>query len=170
MSGPQIMFVCDYCSEHNPEMCGHYDAEDIRLAPNGSWLCESCFDEETPSELGRFSDAPIAYLEAAQSPSPAPGVVGSLWVPAKPDHKKIGWTYDFDQTERLSRAAEKATGYDAVMEVVEFVMAEADRRYKTALASISQPAKGERSEVEDAGAKLAKAMWGIDLVQKGDKA
>src|SRR5690606_32932708 len=64
----------------------------------------------------------------------------SLWVTAKPEHAKIGWTYDFDQTERLSRAAEAATGYDAVMEVVEFVMAEADRRHKSKLARLkAQP-------------------------------
>lgn len=59
----------------------------------------------------------------------------SLWVPAKPEHAKIGWTYDFEQTERISRAAYDSTGYDATMEVVEFVMAEADRRLATALAA-----------------------------------
>lgn len=59
----------------------------------------------------------------------------SLWVPAKPEHAKLGWTYDFEQTERISRAAYDSTGYEATMEVVEFVMAEADRRHAAALAA-----------------------------------
>jgi len=59
----------------------------------------------------------------------------SLWAPATADQSVSGWTYDFDQIERISRAAYNGTGYDATMEVVQFVMAEADRRYTTALAA-----------------------------------
>ena len=70
----------------------------------------------------------------------------SLWVPAKPEHAKIGWTYDFEQTERIARAAHDSAGYDAVMEVVEFVMAEADRRHATALAA--KDAELEREKLE----------------------
>lgn len=75
----------------------------------------------------------------------------NLWVPAKPEHAKIGWTYDFEQTERISRAAYDSTGYDATMEVVEFVMAEADRRHATALAAKA--------------AELAEARKALDLFE-----
>ena len=79
-----------------------------------------------PAEVGGHADAQTEARAIAQT---------SLWVPAKPEHAKIGWTYDFEQTERIARAAYDSTGYDAVMEVVEFVMAEADRRRATALAA-----------------------------------
>src|SRR5690606_35777469 len=74
----------------------------------------------------------------------------SLWVPANPEHAKLGWTYDFEQTERIARAARDGTGYDATMEVVEFVMAEADRRHATALA-----AKDAELAAEHAALRLA---------------
>lgn len=74
----------------------------------------------------------------------------SLWVPAKPEHAKLGWTYDFEQTERISRAAYDSTGYEATMEVVEFVMAEADRRHRTALAA---------KDAELAAVKVSNNKW-----------
>ena len=89
---------------------------------------------------------------ALAHPESSAEAVESLWATAKPEHLKIGWTYDFDQTERLSRAAEAATGYDATMEVVEFVMAEADRRHKSALAHARAEAVGVLSEIEIANA------------------
>lgn len=76
-------------------------------------------------------DELIAAYEALSTVTPAE--VGGLWVPANPEHAKLGWSYDFEQTERIARAAYDSTGYDATMEVVEFVMAEADRRHRTAL-------------------------------------
>src|SRR5690606_13481830 len=71
----------------------------------------------------------------------------------KPDQVKIGWTYDFDQIERVTRSAEKATGYGAVMEVVQFVMAEADRRHRSALRTILESnaaLERERDEFREA--------------------
>jgi len=104
-------------------------------------------------------EALVAALTAAIGAG-GQAVAGSLWVSAKPEHAKIGWTYDFDQTERLSRAAEKATGYEATMEVVEFVMAEADRRHKSALAHPVQP--GWRDSLLDklAEYKNFELSWG----------
>lgn len=42
---PKIMYVCEHCHEHNPEMCGH-DRTDIYVTPDGQWLCDGCLDEE----------------------------------------------------------------------------------------------------------------------------
>lgn len=78
----------------------------------------------------------------------------SLWVPAKPEHAKIGWTYDFEQTERISRAAYDSTGYEATMEVVEFVMAEADRRHATALAAKDADLDGWKNTATEYAAEL----------------
>lgn len=78
----------------------------------------------------------------------------SLWIPAKPEHAKIGWTYDFEQTERISNAAYKSTGYDATMEVVEFVMAEADRRHRDAITT-ERAAHAETKRERDEAIKAA---------------
>jgi hypothetical protein len=94
-------------------------------------------DLKSPEQFNAWSALDLALTLApvgGQTDLPVAGE--SLWVPAKPEHSRIGRTYDFDQTERLADAAEKATGYGATMEVVEFVMAEADRRHKSTL---SQP-------------------------------
>lgn len=95
----------------------------------------------------------------------------SLWVPAKPEHAKIGWTYDFEQTERISRAAYDSTGYNATMEVVEFVMAEADRRHRDALsAKDAELAAAHQRYVDaneariDAEAQLAEARKALGLM------
>jgi len=73
----------------------------------------------------------------------------SLWAPATADQSVSGWTYDFDQIERISRAAYNSTGYDATMEVVQFVMAEADRRYTTALAAKDAEIAALKKEAAD---------------------
>lgn len=73
----------------------------------------------------------------------------SLWAPATADQSVSGWTYDFDQIERISRAAYNGTGYDATMEVVQFVMAEADRRYITALAAKDAELAALKKEAAD---------------------
>lgn len=73
----------------------------------------------------------------------------SLWAPATADQSVSGWTYDFYQIERISRAAYNGTGYDATMEVVQFVMAEADRRYITALAAKDAETSALKKEAAD---------------------
>lgn len=96
----------------------------------------------------------------------------SLWVPAKPEHAKLGWTYDFEQTERISRAAYDSTGYEATMEVVEFVMAEADRRHATALAAkdaelaaVHQRYVDANEARIDAEAALAEARKALEAIE-----
>lgn len=84
----------------------------------------------------------------------------SLWAPATADQSVSGWTYDFDQIERISRAAYNGTGYDATMEVVQFVMAEADRRYTTALAAKDAEIAALKKEAADVVRPFAKIADG----------
>ena len=84
----------------------------------GTWMDEMC----------------LTFLRTYLSTT-TPAEVGGLWGPANPEHAKLGWSYDFEQTERIARAAYDSTGYDATMEAVEFVMAEADRRHCDALSA-----------------------------------
>lgn len=91
----------------------------------------------------------------------------SLWIPAKPEHAKIGWTYDFEQTERIARAAYDSTGYDATMEVVEFVMAEADRRHRDALTT-ERAAHAETKRERDEAMKALEQIAAIESVSNCD--
>jgi hypothetical protein len=122
----------------------------VTEAPVGEWAIDRSTDSPilTYEKCSVIQDEQAFYvlsLIRAAIGAGGQAVAESLWVPAKPEHKKIGWTYDFDQTERLSRAAEKATGYDATLEVIEFVMSEADRRHKSTL---SQPHPADERVVE----------------------
>ena len=42
---PRILYVCEYCFEHNEEMCGN-DRQRMNVAPDGRWLCDDCRDGE----------------------------------------------------------------------------------------------------------------------------
>lgn len=42
---PRILYVCEHCQEHAPEMCGR-SRDDIYVTPSGQWLCDECIDEE----------------------------------------------------------------------------------------------------------------------------
>lgn len=48
----RIMYVCSGCADGNPEGCGHYDRNDLRVLPDGRWLCEACFDDTDQVERG----------------------------------------------------------------------------------------------------------------------
>lgn len=45
MSDGKIMYVCELCADENPEICGHYDRNELRIMPDGKWVCEPCFDD-----------------------------------------------------------------------------------------------------------------------------
>lgn len=90
----------------------------------------------------------------------------SLWAPATADQSVSGWTYDFDQIERISRAAYNGTGYDATMEVVQFVMAEADRRYITALAAKDAETSALKKQVEELTAERDEEAKCVDYAEK----
>ncbi len=40
----RVMYVCTLCADENPEGCGHYDRRELAVMPDGSWLCEQCWD------------------------------------------------------------------------------------------------------------------------------
>jgi len=52
MSEHRIMYVCTDCADNMPEGCGHFDRNDLRLMPDGRWLCEGCFDDTTQVDRG----------------------------------------------------------------------------------------------------------------------
>jgi hypothetical protein len=56
VSEHRIMYVCTECADGYPEGCGHYDRSDLRLMPDGRWLCESCFDDTDQTERGNTTD------------------------------------------------------------------------------------------------------------------
>lgn len=43
---PEILYVCESCTNHSPESCGRPYPGEIRRAPNGMWLCDSCYDSD----------------------------------------------------------------------------------------------------------------------------
>lgn len=67
---PSIMYVCDQCAEHNPEACGHYEPKMLAVMPDGSWLCEDCFDESVRTVLESSPD--FRQPAFADMPHPKP--------------------------------------------------------------------------------------------------
>lgn len=56
----KIMYVCESCAENRAESCGHFDRADVRVAPDGRWLCNECYEDETPSDAWPWSKLPPA--------------------------------------------------------------------------------------------------------------
>lgn len=52
----KIMYVCEDCADNNPESCGHYDRNDLRVLPDGKWICDGCYDDLTSYDLGLEPD------------------------------------------------------------------------------------------------------------------
>lgn len=48
----RIMFCCEECVDNYPEGCGYFDRNELRVMPNGKWLCASCFDECDARDYG----------------------------------------------------------------------------------------------------------------------
>lgn len=53
----RIMYVCSQCADHNPEGCGHYRREDLRVVGD-EWLCDGCFDASYSLERLCWNDYP----------------------------------------------------------------------------------------------------------------
>ena len=72
----QIMYVCDPCAENAPEMCGHYDVSELRVLPNGTTVCQDCYDEIAPTDYGVEDDAegyrPLWSTFPKPTPAPTP--------------------------------------------------------------------------------------------------
>jgi hypothetical protein len=75
MSHQRIMYVCSDCADGNPEGCGHYDRCDLRVLPDGRWLCESCFDDTDQIERGNHDED--AYKHWGDLPMPPEYAVSS---------------------------------------------------------------------------------------------
>ncbi|MGF6434361.1 hypothetical protein [Bradyrhizobium elkanii] len=58
MTKQRIMYVCSECAEGCPEACGHYDRTELRVMPDGAWLCESCFDNNDDNEFLSWGHLP----------------------------------------------------------------------------------------------------------------
>jgi hypothetical protein len=39
-----IMYCCEVCAEQDAESCAYIKREEVRVMPDGVWLCEVCFD------------------------------------------------------------------------------------------------------------------------------
>lgn len=48
----RIMYVCTGCADGAPEQCGRYDRTELRVMPDGRWLCDECYDSDydTPGD------------------------------------------------------------------------------------------------------------------------
>jgi hypothetical protein len=74
MTISRIMYCCTFCADNNPEMCGYFARDNLRLMPDGNWLCDGCFDNRDfdpsddrcwsdfpePPEYGPVSDDPVS--------------------------------------------------------------------------------------------------------------
>ena len=67
-----ILYVCAVCVETgNNEWCGREDRNDLRVMPDGSWICDSCYDglltdqdnEDAEPIDWRDMKAPPEYVE-----------------------------------------------------------------------------------------------------------
>lgn len=56
MTQKRIMYVCSECADNDPESCGRYDRNDLRVMPDDRWLCEGCFEDTTQAERGNLDD------------------------------------------------------------------------------------------------------------------
>lgn len=45
MPARRVMFCCESCADNYPEGCGYFDRDDLRVMPNGAWLCDGCFTD-----------------------------------------------------------------------------------------------------------------------------
>lgn len=49
---PHIFYQCDECANGGDGTC--YPHEDLRLMPNGDWVCDSCFADMAPQDLKAY--------------------------------------------------------------------------------------------------------------------
>lgn len=49
----RILYVCSVCDDDgNQEFCGRADPADLRVLPDGRWVCDGCYDEKDADQLG----------------------------------------------------------------------------------------------------------------------
>lgn len=54
-----IFYGCDECMEHDAE-CSVYHHDDLRLASDGKWICENCYDD---APAWTYNDRPANFNE-----------------------------------------------------------------------------------------------------------
>ena len=72
MTERRIMYICGDCADNDPEGCGHFDRNDLRVMPDGKWLCEACFEDTTPSERGFMPNDDGEFDSRSWHDMPAP--------------------------------------------------------------------------------------------------
>jgi hypothetical protein len=83
MADHRIMYICSECVDNYPEGCGHFDRNDLRLMPDGKWLCEGCFDETTQGDRSNLDeDEYKGWCDMPVPPEYGPAV-GSPATPSK---------------------------------------------------------------------------------------
>lgn len=63
---PHIMYVCQNCAENDPESCGHWNRNELRVTPDGEWMCDNCYeygDFEYTKTLWHHLPIPPEYVE-----------------------------------------------------------------------------------------------------------
>lgn len=58
MSRGRIMYVCTSCADGYPEACGHDDRTELRVMPDGDWLCDTCYDEVRTVDMPPWQSLP----------------------------------------------------------------------------------------------------------------
>lgn len=41
----RVLFVCENCEEFNPDESPARSRDEIAVMPDGTWLCDECYDE-----------------------------------------------------------------------------------------------------------------------------
>lgn len=53
----RIFYICSDCYDADTETCGRNEPSDLRIMPNGRWLCDDCFGENDAYDIGVQYDA-----------------------------------------------------------------------------------------------------------------
>lgn len=82
----RIMYCCTNCVDNYSEACGYFDRNDLRVLPDGRWLCDGCFDDTDQTERGNdneddeyrgWGDLPAPQEYVALPPSQPAPLVGT---------------------------------------------------------------------------------------------
>jgi hypothetical protein len=67
------MYCCTSCADTNPEACGYFVRDSLRVMPDGRWLCDGCFDEDYFE--GRYTEkGDKCWSDYPQPPEYAPAI------------------------------------------------------------------------------------------------
>lgn len=73
MPAKRVMFCCESCADNYPEGCGYFNRDDLRVMPNGVWLCDGCFTDCDAYDYGfreRDEDGELVKPDWADLPAP----------------------------------------------------------------------------------------------------